>query len=50
MPRKLKYSSNIKDNGLLGKEIKVAAELYCKCCLQRKMEDGMQIFYRYRRS
>ena len=30
MPRKLKYSSNIKDKGLLGKELKVAAELYCQ--------------------
>ena len=30
MPRKLKYSSNIKDKGLLGKELKTAAELYCQ--------------------
>lgn len=30
MPRKLKYSSNIKDKGLLGKELKLAAELYCQ--------------------
>lgn len=30
MPRKLKYSSNIKDKGLLGKELKNAAELYCQ--------------------
>ncbi len=30
MPRKLKYSSNIKDKGLLGKELKIAAELYCQ--------------------
>ena len=29
MPRKLKYSSNIKDKGLLGRELKIAAELYC---------------------
>ena len=28
MPRKLKYSSNIKDKGLLGKELKISAELY----------------------
>ena len=28
MARKLKYSSNIKDKGLLGKELKAAAELY----------------------
>ena len=28
MARKLKYSSNIKDKGLLGKELKSAAELY----------------------
>jgi hypothetical protein len=28
MARKLKYSSNIKDKGLLGKELKTAAELY----------------------
>ena len=28
MARKLKYSSNIKDKGLLGKELKEAAELY----------------------
>ena len=27
MPRKLKYSSNIKDKGLLGKELKTAAEV-----------------------
>ncbi len=30
MPRKRKYSSNIKDKGLLGKELKLAAELYCQ--------------------
>ena len=30
MPRKLKYSSNIKDKGLLGKELKIAAEHYCR--------------------
>ena len=30
MARKLKYSSNIKDKGLLGKELKEAAELYAK--------------------
>lgn len=30
MPRKLKYSSNIKDKGLLGKELKLAAELHCQ--------------------
>lgn len=30
MARKLKYSSNIKDKGLLGKELKLAAELYCQ--------------------
>ena len=30
MPRKLKYSSNIKDKGLLGKELKLAAELLCQ--------------------
>ena len=30
MPRKLKYSSNIKDKGLLGKELKLAAEFYCQ--------------------
>ncbi len=30
MPRKLKYSSNIKDKGLLGKELKIAADLYCQ--------------------
>lgn len=30
MPRKLKYSSNIKDKGLLGKELKYAAELYAQ--------------------
>lgn len=28
MARKRKYSSNIKDKGLLGKELKSAAELY----------------------
>ncbi len=28
MPRKLKYSSNIKDKGLLSKELKTAAELH----------------------
>lgn len=28
MARKLKYSSNIKDKGLLGRELKAAAELY----------------------
>lgn len=28
MARRLKYSSNIKDKGLLGKELKAAAELY----------------------
>ncbi len=30
MARKLKYSSNIKDKGLLGKELKAAAELYAQ--------------------
>lgn len=30
MARKLKYSSNIKDKGLLGRELKTAAELYAK--------------------
>lgn len=37
MPRKLKYSSNIKDKGLLGKELKTAAELYCQGNLYEKI-------------
>ena len=37
MPRKLKYSSNIKDKGLLGKELKAAAELYCQGIINDKL-------------
>ena len=40
MARKLKYSSNIKDKGLLGKELKYVAELYAQgnSCSQIKEE------------